>query len=118
MACAAEEAQSRASFVRATGVYQAGSWAAYGAELVAGLDDIAAKPGRTAPFAATDSSSAPLASRQGVLGRLESPSPFGRLGWPTGLEPATFGATIRCSAIELRPPRDQIGHLAAVVERH
>ncbi len=26
------------------------------------------------------------------------------MGWPTGLEPATFGATIRCSAIELRPP--------------
>ncbi len=26
------------------------------------------------------------------------------LGWPMGLEPITFGATIRCSAIELRPP--------------
>jgi hypothetical protein len=26
------------------------------------------------------------------------------VGWPTGLEPVTFGATIRCSAIELRPP--------------
>ena len=30
----------------------------------------------------------------------------GKVGWPTGLEPVTFGATIRCSAIELRPPRD------------
>ena len=29
----------------------------------------------------------------------------GELGWPTGLEPVTFGATIRCSAVELRPPR-------------
>jgi len=27
------------------------------------------------------------------------------VGWPTGLEPVTFGATIRCSAIELRPPQ-------------
>src|SRR3954451_21317982 len=27
------------------------------------------------------------------------------LGWPTGFEPVTFGATIRCSAVELRPPR-------------
>ena len=29
----------------------------------------------------------------------------GELGWPTGFEPVTFGATIRCSAVELRPPR-------------
>ncbi len=27
------------------------------------------------------------------------------LGWRMGLEPITFGATIRCSAIELTPPR-------------
>jgi hypothetical protein len=27
-----------------------------------------------------------------------------REGWPTGLEPATTGITIRGSAIELRPP--------------
>ena len=30
--------------------------------------------------------------------------PKDRLGWPTGLEPATTGTTIRGSTIELRPP--------------
>src|SRR5438552_4407912 len=27
------------------------------------------------------------------------------LGWPVGFEPTTCGSTIRCSAVELRPPR-------------
>jgi hypothetical protein len=28
-----------------------------------------------------------------------------QVGWPTGLEPATAGTTIRGSTIELRPPQ-------------
>ena len=28
----------------------------------------------------------------------------GKMGWMTGLEPATAGTTIQCSTIELHPP--------------
>ena len=35
------------------------------------------------------------------------------LGWPTGFEPVTFGATIRCSAVELRPPRSRLSWRSA-----
>jgi hypothetical protein len=39
-----------------------------------------------------------------------------RLGWPTGLEPATTGTTIRGSTIELRPPfRQRTPNVAQVV---
>jgi hypothetical protein len=28
----------------------------------------------------------------------------GKMGWMTGIEPATTGATVQCSTIELHPP--------------
>ena len=35
--------------------------------------------------------------------------PQGSVGWPTGVEPVTAGATIQCSTIELRPPCARVG---------
>ena len=47
----------------------------------------------------------PSTAASGTRSRIVSALFTRELGWPTGLEPVTFGATIRCSAIELRPPR-------------
>src|SRR5687768_2003404 len=42
----------------------------------------------------------------GVYGGCTFPI-IGVLGWMTGIEPATTGATGRCSAVELHPPQGE-----------